>query len=289
MITPRALVKSFISLIWKLKAKRTASRLSRYEEVYPKLIGETLTDVLSHNVSKEEEEWINKIHSLRKKLELSDEKIELVDFGAILPDSNISEQELKAGKTVISTVGAKCKSCSELFFWVFILFKLIRKFKPTSCLELGTCMGLSASLQASALKLNGKGRMITMEGSPSLACIANKNFQSLNLDNIEVKVGRFQDTLPEILKQHGPFDYVFIDGHLDGTATVNNFNQIIPFVADKALFIVDNISWSESMKRGWKSIEANERIKITFHLRQMGICIIDNDIKEKQSYSIPLL
>jgi predicted O-methyltransferase YrrM len=131
--------------------------------------------------------------------------------------------------------------------------------------------------------------MITLEGAAPLAYIARKNFQKLNLNNVEVVEGRFQDTLPSVLSKYGPFDYVFIDGHLDGTATISNFNQIIPFVSDKALFVVDNISWSGSMKKGWKYIEAHDRIKVTFHLRQMGICIIDSEIEKKQNYNIPLL
>jgi predicted O-methyltransferase YrrM len=289
MISLRKIGKPIISSVWRRKAQKKISGLSKNSEGYTKEIGNALTEVLQNIVSEEEKQWIDKIESLRKELESSNEKIEVIDYGAIEPDSNITNQELEIGKTVNITVGAKCKSGSELFFWVFILFKLIRKFQPKSCLELGSCMGLSASFQAAALKLNGIGKMVTLEGAASLALIAKKNFQLLNLGNIDIIEGRFQDTLPTVLKRYGPFDYVFIDGHLDGTATINNFNQIIPYVSDKALFIVDNISWSESMKKGWKYIESNERVRITFHLRQMGICIIDNKIVKKQVYKIPLL
>ena len=289
MISLKKHGKPLIKLVWKLRAQNTFSKLSNGAAGYPQMLGSVLVESLRNNISKEEKLWIDKIETLRKELESSDEKIELIDYGAIQPDSNISDQELKSGTTIVSTIGAKCKSGSELFFWVFILFKLIRKFKPSSCLELGSCMGLSASFQAAALNLNGIGKLVTLEGASPLASIARKNFQRLNLNNVEVVEGRFQDTLSSVLSNLGPFDYVFIDGHLDGTATINNFNQIIPFVSDKALFVVDNISWSESMKKGWKYIEAHERIKVTFHLRQMGICIIDSELEKKQNYSIPLL
>jgi len=149
-------------------------------------------------------------------------------------------------------------------------------------------MGISASFQASALHLNGKGKMITMEGANSLASIAKKNFQTLGLNNIEVAVGRFQDILYKVLSENGPIDYAFIDGHLDGVATLDYFGQIISSCKNKAVLIIDNISWSQGMKNAWKIIEADERVKISLYLRQLGICILDSERVEKQSFSIPL-
>jgi precorrin-6B methylase 2 len=289
MLPVKNIGKQVFKLFWKLQALRTLARLKNNSSGYTKIIAGVLDEVLKNKISNEEEIWINKIERLREKLEASTEDIELVDYGAIEPDLEIRERELNKGRTIKTTVGAKCKSGSELFFWVFILFKLIRKFRPSTCLELGACMGLSASYQASALELNGKGRMITIEGDSSLAWLAGKNFDSLGLKNAEVVNGRFQDKLPEVLEKFKPFDFVFIDGHLDGKATVNNFDLILPYLSEKAIFVIDNISWSESMKKGWEKIELNEKIKLTFYLRQMGICVLDNSLTQKNSYRIPLL
>ena len=43
------------------------------------------------------------------------------------------------------------------------------------------------------------------------------------------------------------------------------------------MLIIDNIFWSPSMKKAWQIIEGDERIKISLNLRQLGICIIDNE------------
>ena len=109
------------------------------------------------------------------------------------------------------------------------------------------------------------------------------------MKNVSVVEGRFQDTLHQVLNENSPIDYAFIDGHLDGIATINYFEQIIPLCKDRAMLIIDNISWSPSMKKAWNIIEADERIKISLNLRQLGICIIDNESLEKLSYRIPLL
>jgi predicted O-methyltransferase YrrM len=284
----KKIVKPLLKILLKLRAQIIISRLMRKSEPYQNGIGQVIKESLANTLSPDEKEWIDKVQSLKRKLESSTEPLLLTDFGARkIHDPKVYDKEIEFGRTVTTTVGEKCKTGSELYFWVLILFKIIRKFKPVSCLELGTCMGMSASTQASALYLNGKGHLITMEGAEPLAAIAKSNFQTLGL-NVDVVEGRFQDTLRETLIKFGPVDYAFLDGHLDGLATMDYFKEIMPFCKNKTILIVDNISWSPSMKKAWKIIDADERIKITFNLRQLGICIIDNEIKEKQSFKIPL-
>jgi predicted O-methyltransferase YrrM len=282
--------KPLIRFVFKLKAQKTIARLGRESGPYQKMLGNILEEALENNISHEEKVWIDKIELLRMKLESSTDKILLTDFGARkIPDPKVYDKEIEEGRIVTTTVGEKCRSSSELYFWVLILFKLIRKFKPTSCLELGTCMGISAAFQASALNLNGNGKIVTLEGAAPLASIAEKNFQLLDLKNVSVVEGRFQDTLHQVLNENSPVDFAFIDGHLDGIATINYFEQIISFCKDRAMLIIDNIFWSPSMKKAWQIIEGDERIKISLNLRQLGICIIDNERLEKLSYRIPLL
>jgi predicted O-methyltransferase YrrM len=47
--------------------------------------------------------------------------------------------------------------------WALLLYHLLRRFRPTSCVELGTCLGLSGAYQAAALKSNGAGLGDTAE------------------------------------------------------------------------------------------------------------------------------
>ena len=97
------------------------------------------------------------------------------------------------GRVITKAIGDACKT-SKSHFWSFLLFKLIREFKPSTCLELGTALGISACYQAAALKLNQAGNLTTLEGADSLALIAKQHFQALGLDNVRVVIGRFQDT-----------------------------------------------------------------------------------------------
>src|SRR3712207_7924276 len=54
----------------------------------------------------------------------------------------------------------------------------------------------------------------SIEGSPAIAEIAKNNFKALNLENVTVISGRFQDHLDSLLAE-GNYDYAFIDGHHD--------------------------------------------------------------------------
>ena len=54
------------------------------------------------------------------------------------------------------------------------------------------------------------------------------------------------------------FLYAFIDVHHDDKATVACFKQILPYIADEAVIVFDDISWSDGMKRAWKKIIENE-------------------------------
>lgn len=167
---------------------------------------------------------------------------------------------------------------------IFFLFKLIREFKPSLCLELGTACGFSAAYQATALELNCKGKIITMEGSESLSLLAKNNFESLNLKRIEVITGRFQDTLNNTLRKNQSLDFVFIDGHHDKNATLNYFKQIMPNLNDNSIIIFDDISWSSGMKEAWKIIRTNKNLKVSIDLYKIGICIFSKQLVEKTKY-----
>ena len=79
------------------------------------------------------------------------------------------------------------------------LFNLVRALRPTQCLELGTCVGISAAYIAAAIDLNESGRLTTMEGGKDLARVASINFTRMNLGNVTLVSGSFQEMVPEVL------------------------------------------------------------------------------------------
>ena len=62
--------------------------------------------------------------------------------------------------------GARVCDVSKGRRFATFLYLLAREFKPQLALELGTNVGISSAYQAAALKLNGRGKLVTLESSP---------------------------------------------------------------------------------------------------------------------------
>lgn len=272
-----------------LKSRSEMSRLHSEDNPVIKSIANSLDDVMKNRCSYEERKWIDKLEELRNNLETSSTEISITDFGAGSKDINLTDREMYQGKVVKKTIGEVCRSASKPYKWSFLLFKLVREFRPCVCLELGTNLGISAAYQAAGLKLNNKGKIVTLEGAESLASLSKKNLEKLGLENFEVVIGRFQDTLPKVLKDNAPFDFVFIDGHHEEKATLTYFQEILPFLSDGAILIFDDINWSSGMIRAWNTIQKNENLEFSFDLYNLGICnFTKKTAKEKKSFKIKI-
>jgi predicted O-methyltransferase YrrM len=112
--------------------------------------------------------------------------------------------------------------------------------------------------------------------SRTLAEISRGHLASLQLA-AEVHRGRFAEVLPELLERAAPIDYVFIDGHHDGPATVGYFAQIHPSLRPGALVVFDDIAWSSGMAEAWATIQADPRVRVAVGLGTMGVCIVGGD------------
>src|SRR6185295_12995860 len=108
--------------------------------------------------------------------------------------------------------------------------------------------------------------VITIEGCPETAAIAQKNWESLEYGNIALHVGNFDDVLPEVLKQRQTLDLVFFDGNHRKQATLDYFNKCMEKRNEKSVFVLDDIYWSEEMKEAWEVIKADERVSVTIDL-----------------------
>lgn len=228
------------------------------------------------NWSIKEESIFKEIRNIRNTYLESHEKIKIEDYGAGDSEEKRSAQQMNDGVSEISSVAKICKSSSSPEKWGKLIFKLIRNLGPVNCLELGTCLGISAAYQLAAIKLNEKdGKLTTIEGAGELARISGITLQSFDYPGYTVLNGRFKDVLVSLLPATPPFDFVFIDGHHDKIATHEYFDMIYPFLTEKAVVIFDDINWSKGMQIVWKEIYNDQRIKMSFDLYKWGICLID--------------
>lgn len=284
----RKMVRRLYEILYEQpKARREISRLYREDDPRSKSLANALRAFVDKSAGQEEQAWIARIETLRNELNDSDTEISITDYGAGSAGVNLTAEEEYEGRVVTRSIGEVCRTASKLPGWAFLLFKLIRELMPSVCLELGTCLGISAAYQAAALELNRRGRIVTLEGAEALASLAKENLKRLGLERVDVRIGRFRDILAQVLREQGRVDFVFIDGHHDEHATLAYFDEIYPFLSEGAAVVFDDISWSRGMERAWVAIASDERIRVSVDMRDVGICIMAGSPAEKKSsYSV---
>jgi predicted O-methyltransferase YrrM len=276
------------------KAKRTVERtrglraLQGDGDPTGRVIAGAIRAARDQALAPDERAWVDRIEALRTRLNGSTREITRIDFGAGRPDESRDERTMNDGVRVVETLGEVARNASKSPFWCRFLFALVRGARPASGIEMGAAVGISASYQTAALRLNGRGRFATLEGAPSLAEIACANLHGLGLDDVDVVVGRFSDTLPSVLAARRPLDYVFVDGHHDGDATVAYFEMLLPHLAPRAFLVFDDVAWSDGMRRAWKRIAYDERVSLAVDLGAIGVAVVDAARPAPRRYRIPL-
>lgn len=276
-----------VDFVRRYKAKTLLSQLTSHESDKLKAVGNALNEVLCNTMENDENKMISLIEKRRSFLLRSSRNISVIDYGAGKPNLNRTREEMERGIQTIRSVADICKA-SKSAFWSLFLFKLIRKLQPVSCVELGSCVGISAAYQGAALKLNGKGHLTTLEGSPEIAKIAENTLRNLSLNNTSVVVGRFNEKLKGVLESSQPVDCFFNDGHHDHDAVIEYLNMTLPYLDDEAIVVIDDISWSPGMRRAWCEIEDRERVAATIDFRVIGVAFIGDGSKNKLKFKIPL-
>lgn len=253
---------------------------------FARAMADVIEDVIANRLDADEQPHVAAIEQRRAELEASEDDVSYRDFGAATRDGDQTPEEMYEGVDRSRSIGHLCRRTSKPYRSAILLHKLLRKTKSVSCLELGTCLGISASYQAAALELNGSGRLITMEGAAPVAALAQQTMDKLGHGRVTIEVGRFQDTLDGVLTANKPFDYAFIDGHHDGPATVDYYNRILPVLTDGAVVIYDDIRWSNGMLDAWNALKVHQSVEISIDLVDIGICWTANTPRPAQHFSL---
>lgn len=203
------------------------------------------------------------IELLHKQLRHSDETVEMVDYGAK------GNEDGSVKKTLSVSLLAKQSAISKK--QGRMLSKLVNYFQPKTILEFGTSLGFGTAYLASGQK---EGKTITIEGSPKIAALAQKNFETLSLKNIHQVIGSFDSVLSDVLKTVESLDLVYIDGNHTYSATLRYFEQCLPFSQNDTIFIFDDIHWSPDMTQAWEAIKKDPRVTVTMDFYRMGCAFL---------------
>ncbi len=212
------------------------------------------------------------IEAIRKDLSDSKEQITITDFGA---GSKVFKGNTRSvGK--IAKYNATPKLQGEL------IFRMVAHFRPKTIIEIGTSIGIGTLYLALP---NTQAKVITLEGCPNIAQQAKQTFAMAQLNNIQLITGNFEKSLPEAISQSKEVDMVYFDGNHNYKATTEYFKLCLAKASESAVFIFDDINWSQEMTQAWNEIIAHPQVAISFDLFRLGICIINKKVK-KQHYIV---
>lgn len=215
----------------------------------------------------------SQLETLREFLIADTSKIEVTDLGA--------GTQSRLGAT--RSVRAIAQSALTSPLYCRFLFRTLLLYKPKTILEMGTSLGLSTLYLAKAAS---QAKIITLEGCPNTAAIAQKNFDRYEATNIELRAGPFQDTLSPSLQDLQTLDFAFIDGNHRQAPTLDYFEQCLVTIDNHSILVFDDIHWSEEMEAAWEQIKAHPRVTASVDLFFMGIVFFRKDFVKKQHFKL---
>ncbi|MHA4810557.1 O-methyltransferase [Flavitalea flava] len=214
-----------------------------------------------------------RVESLRKELKKDPLLLEIEDMGAG------SALQATRHRTVANLArhAAKPQKLGQL------LYRIAQYYKPRTILELGTSLGLSSAYLASG---NGEAKLWTIEGAVPVARVAERNFRSLGLPNVELVTGNFDLMLDPVLEKAGTVDLAFVDGNHRLEPTLRYFHALMNRSSSPAILIFDDIHWSEEMEEAWNILKMDPRVYLTIDLFFIGLIFLREEFKIKQDFSI---
>ena len=148
-----------------------------------------------------------------------------------------------------------------------ILRKIAIRINARAILELGTSTGISSAY----LVLERNTKLDTIERDPEIVYAAQCLHQQLNIDSVNYHTGDFDIVLKQLLKTRLHYDLVFIDGDHRYERTIHYFNTLLPYCADNAIIILDDIYWSFGMIKAWKILRDHPRVQWSIDTYHTGI------------------
>lgn len=163
-----------------------------------------------------------------------------------------------------------------------LLYQLARHYQFKHMLELGTSLGIG-SLH---LKLGSKqGVLTTVEGCSETFDFAKEQLMqnSIDINCIHAKFDDFFSQLPP----SECFDFVYIDGHHDGTALLHYIELLDRYTHNDTLILIDDIRWSDSMFKAWNKLIAKPDLRLSIDFYRMGL-IAKRKQQEKEHFVLKL-
>lgn len=180
----------------------------------------------------------------------------ITDFGA---GSKVFRSPQRSVAAIAKNAGISARNAA-------LLTRICAYLAPQNILEIGTSLGLSTVAMALG---NPKAQIISLEGCPATAAVAQSRLLQFGYDTTQIVVGSFQSLLPHYAMQ--TFDLIYFDGNHQKAATWLYFETLLATATNDSIWIFDDIHWSPDMEAVWRAIQDHPKVTVTIDTFAWGM------------------
>lgn len=161
-----------------------------------------------------------------------------------------------------------------------LLYRVARYFEVERVLELGTSLGVATHAFSIA---NETIQVTSVEASKEIADFTCKNLQSHGVENVDIVKGNFSKYLNGKLtkKPSATYDLIYMDGHHDGKATLEYFEQLLPYSHADTVIVLDDIYWSKDMFAAWQKLTNHHRVTASVDIFDLGFLFLRKEQRQQ--------
>jgi predicted O-methyltransferase YrrM len=148
---------------------------------------------------------------------------------------------------------------------------LVEKLQPNIIVEFGTAFGVSGMYFLAGLESNCKGELLTFEPNDVWRDIAKQNLSKIS-NRFNSISGTFEENIDSVLPYKQSIDIAFIDAIHTKEFVIPQLEIVFAKSSDKAIIILDDIEFSDSMRECWAEVSKDSRFLSSVELnRRVGI------------------
>lgn len=219
------------------------------------------------------------LHVLKKKAGKREKELLKLRKNLSNNPRSVSYQDPKTRIEIQSTIRRLSKTSASRHRFGCFLVNLIDHMGYQSVLETGTSIGLTTCYLAQSTAK----RVVSIEGSESLATIARMHLATQQSDHAEIIVGQVQEVFTPSLRKHQP-ELVFLDAD-HRSETIAFYLQSIQEMTGVKCIVIHDVYWSQDMLRAWQAAVQDQNYHLTIDIFQAGLIFPDYPM-EKQHFSL---